>query len=39
MNTPYILYSCYNSKITTRRWPTYRAETCSCSPSVLLGEI
>ena len=20
-------------------WPTYRAETCSCSPSVLLDEI
>ena len=36
---PHILYSCSESQVTTRRWPTYRAETCSCSPSVLLDEI
>ena len=30
---------CSESQVTTWRWPTYRAETCSCSPSVLLDEI
>jgi len=38
-NTPHILYSYSVSQITTWRWPTYRAETCSCIPTVLLGEI
>ena len=38
-NKPHILYSCSVSYITTWRWPTYTAETCSCIPTVLLGEI
>jgi len=38
-NAPHILYSCSVSWITTWRWPTYRDETCSCIPTVLLGEI
>jgi len=38
-NTPHILYNCSVSNITTWRWPTYRAETCSCIPTVPLGAI
>jgi len=38
-NTPHILYSSSVSQITTWRWPTYRTETCSCIPTILLGEI
>ena len=35
----HILYSWSVSWISTWRWPTYTAETCSCIPTVLLGEI
>jgi len=35
-NTPHILHSCSVSQSTTWRWPTYRAETRSCIPTVLL---